>query len=143
LDFAASVGDQDTQESADMDEDWHYDEVEEDPESDLVAGATATDADTAAAVEATGGLSADDKALDGAHSADAAPLLDKEDLSPQQPESQGDDGSVGTATLIVRKGQQLQELMVDGMISREQLKHEVKQIVSILLATEEAIDDTE
>jgi len=48
-------------------------------------------------------------------------------------ESDGADGS-GSITLIVRKGQQLQELLVDGVISRDQLKREVEQIVSYLIS---------
>ncbi len=48
-------------------------------------------------------------------------------------ESDGADGS-GYITLIVRKGQQLQELLVDGVISRDQLKREVEQIVSYLIS---------
>lgn len=40
-------------------------------------------------------------------------------------------------TLVVRKGQQLQELMVSGSITQEQLRDEVENIVSLLLSAED------
>ena len=43
-------------------------------------------------------------------------------------------GEGGTNTLVVRKGQQLQELVVSGIISQGQLRDEVENLVSMLLS---------
>lgn len=43
----------------------------------------------------------------------------------------------GASTLVVRKGQQLQELLVSGSITQEQLRHEVEKIVSFLVSPED------
>ena len=66
-------------------------------------------------------------------------LHELEDSYTEESDAQSYDGP--PFTLIVRKGQQLQELEVDGVISQEQLKHEVEQIVAFLLATDEAAAD--
>ena len=47
----------------------------------------------------------------------------------------GGASATGSMTLIVRKGQQVQELLVDGIISRDQLKREVEQIVSYMVTS--------
>lgn len=48
-----------------------------------------------------------------------------------------DNNAVGGSTLVVRKGQQLQELLVSGSITQEELKHEVEKIVSFLMSPED------
>lgn len=48
-----------------------------------------------------------------------------------------DDDVSEASTLVVRKGQQLQELLVSGSITQEQLRHEVEKIVSFLLSPED------
>ena len=42
----------------------------------------------------------------------------------------------GVSTLVVRKGQQLQELVVSGSITKEQLRDETEKIVALLLSPE-------
>ena len=43
----------------------------------------------------------------------------------------------GASTLVVRKGQQLQELVVSGSITEAELRDEIENIVSLLLSSEE------
>lgn len=43
----------------------------------------------------------------------------------------------GASTLVVRKGQQLQELVVSGSITAAELRDEIENIVSLLLSSEE------
>lgn len=45
----------------------------------------------------------------------------------------------GASTLVVRKGQQLQELVVSGGITEAELRDEIESIVSLLLSSEEFI----
>lgn len=67
-----------------------------------------------------------DAAEEASHAADANALgmvLDKDVF--------------GASTLVVRKGQQLQELLVSGSISQEELRHEIEKIVSFLMSPED------
>ena len=48
-------------------------------------------------------------------------------------------GVLGASTLVVRKGQQLQELVVSGSITQGELRHEIEKIVSNLLSPEDLV----
>ena len=95
------------------------------------AAASGQDADGshgAAARAAAHAQAADDQV---SRSADQDSMQAEQASSLQEFDGESDGASAtGSITLIVRKGQQLQELLVDGVISRDQLKREVEQIVS-------------
>ena len=93
----------------------------------------ADDSHAAAAKAAAHGQIIDDQV---SPSADKDTMQAEQASSLQDFDAQSDGASAtGSITLIVRKGQQLQELLVDGVISRDQLKREVEQIVSYIITS--------
>lgn len=124
--FAAAVTDQD---DSQLDH-GHEAVAVGSPASDLKAGTTV-------GAEVTNSFDVDGNVQQ--QSAGDVSLHEQEDSYMEESDAQSYNGP--PFTLIVRKGQQLQELEVDGIISQEELKREVEQIVSFLLATEEAAAD--
>ena len=104
-------------------------ETQEDLEADLTS-----DVHNEQAAAAASRQDADAKPSQGSQTVGSDAVQPEQLLSVRASDEEGDELG-GSATLIVRKGQQLQELLVDGIISREQLKQEVEQIVSFMLCS--------
>ncbi|KAL0036366.1 hypothetical protein WJX77_004386 [Trebouxia sp. C0004] len=124
LDLAASFAQQEDADLEDLDDELDDKEAEDKLDADL---SSSDDHAKAAAAHISGRIA------DGSHATTAAygQVADDQDVDD---ESDGARAS-GSITLIVRKGQQLQELFVDGVISRDQLKREVEEIVSYMISS--------
>ena len=97
------------------------------------ASINSKDADDSHAAAAGAGQVSDDQV---SRPADQDTMQAEQASSLQDFDDESDGASAtGSITLIVRKGQQLQELLVDGVISRDQLKREVEQIVSYMITS--------
>lgn len=142
LDVAASFAQEQDAHLEDVNDEADDREAEVKSEADLSrnddhAGAAAAsvsgeDADDSHAAAAGAGQVTDDHVSQPAQQ-DTMQAEQASSLEEIDGESDGASSS-GSITLIVRKGQQLQELVVDGVISRDQLKREVEQIVSYLIS---------
>ncbi len=143
LDVAASFAQQQDAHLEDPDDELHDKEAEDKSDADLsssdehaqaaAASISSKDANDSHAAAARVGQVSDDQASQPAQQ-DTMQAEQASSLQEFDGESDGASGS-GSITLIVRKGQQLQELLVDGVISRDQLKREVEQIVSYMITS--------
>jgi hypothetical protein len=146
VDLAATFAQQEDADLEGLDDGFDDKEAEDKADADLsssedhakaaaatVSGQGADDSHAAAARAAVYGQVADDQV---SRPADQDTMQAEQASSLQDFDDESDGASAtGSITLIVRKGQQLQELLVDGVISRDQLKREVEQIVSYMITS--------
>ncbi len=143
LDMAAGFAQQEDAYLEDSDDEVDDKVAEDKPDADL----SSSDDRAEAAAASVSGQGADDSHVAAAGAGQVSDdqvsqpvqqdTMQAEQASSLQDFDDGGDGASGSGsiTLIVRKGQQLQELLVDGVISRDQLKREVEQIVSYMISS--------
>lgn len=152
-DFAASI----TAEEQALDSSSSSDEedLNEETDSDAVSASAASSPSTLEAedaatselqqhqtVQSSVDATVEQQPLKMSNASDGTPredVTDGEQLTSEAADIASGDGAdvLGASTLIVRKGQQLQELVVSGSITQEKLRDEIEKIVSFLLSPED------
>lgn len=152
-DFAASI----TAEEQALDSSSSSDEedLNEDTDVDAVSASAASPPSTLEAedavtgelqerqaVQSSGDATEEQQPLKMTDAGDGTPhedVTDGEQLTSEAADIASFDGAdvLGASTLVVRKGQQLQELVVSGSITQGELRDEIEKIVSFLLSPED------